>query len=1451
VTVLSQASPGGAGNNYEDDLDPTGFEINSTGGPVDTNENNSSGSTAWSTNWFAQVLESGGGGSDSKVKFDDELEVKSKGGTNGDFARVSRVVPLAGHASAAVQIVTQEEVKLAGGSVLFQARYSSSAPWTTLYTFSDNDDESDFGSQTLSSATLGGALTATAEIRFQATSDGGGESKLKLSLVTVNGTVVGEPALTTSLSAYPSLVGDGDILTVEVELGADQVGVNGVIPTNFVPDLSNANGATLTAQSGPVPATANIAAGSSQIFTYTFLVNTSSATAPGSFQFDASGSGDAGSTLWAAATSNSVLVSPPLTYNVLIGSAFTGVIPNIASISDTSGIIPPTDSNEVETTVVGFTIGDFVWIDSNGNGVQDSGEAGLNGVTVNLLDSSGNPTGMTTTTVNNGTNDGAYEFTGVLAGDYIVEFVPTGSYVFSPKDNSTSGTPDADDSDADPTTGWTDVFTVGTVDNLTIDAGMYVPVSISGLVQYDNGAGVQPISGVTLTLKNAGGNDIDSDGNPGNGVQPTTTTTLANGSYSFAGLPPGTYQVVQTQPVGYQSTSDTDGANNNVIGDQTSITLTSGQSSTGNNFLEQQLRNVSGTVWNDANNSAAGTFTNIFTTGEVGTNATTLNAILVDSSGNVGATTPVAANGTYSFANVTPAAGYTIRLATSTGTVGQPAPTAGIPAGWLNTSPTAYTAFDVITTDVTGKDFGIQQPPVATELTEASQLNPGGTNEVTVPALVGTDPEDGSLSTFIIKTLPTNGTLSYDGVPVTVGQTITSYDPAKLTVDPDDGDVTVVFTYATVDGAGAESPAESVTMPFTGLSIAGNVLNDADGLEDTTVNGTGTNIGGVLYANLIEGGNVAQVVAVANDGTYIFDAVTPNTNYSVVLSTTQGTVGNAAPAPALPVGWVNTGENLGAGAGDDSLVNGILAVPVVTGNVTLANLGIQQPPVATELTEASQLNPGGTNEVTVPALVGTDPEDGSLSTFIIKTLPTNGTLSYDGVPVTVGQTITSYDPAKLTVDPDDGDVTVVFTYATVDGAGAESPAESVTMPFTGLSIAGNVLNDADGLEDTTVNGTGTNIGGVLYANLIEGGNVAQVVAVANDGTYIFDAVTPNTNYSVVLSTTQGTVGNAAPAPALPVGWVNTGENLGAGAGDDGAVNGILAVPVVTGNVTQANLGIQQSAMIAGNVFEDLNGLDDNTVNGIGTNAGGIHVNLVNPVDNKVIASIPVNVDGTYSFGPNDGVESFTDYLVIVTPAEVTVGNPLTSSTLPVPWASTGENLGAGPGSDGVPNGILAVSTTTGAVENANFGIVKVCDLTPTITAVPNVMNGPVDFNIRVQVVELYQVDTEGTIVVRVPRDNRWTLRVPYETNLTQLDGFPMENAKWTFSQTGSEYIFTSANPSVIVPAGGFSYLGLKATWNSGQTEGQFTLSVQIVAGSGGEVRFSNNNDAEKLDFFIE
>ena len=160
---------------------------------------------------------------------------------------------------------------------------------------------------------------------------------------------------------------------------------------------------------------------------------------------------------------------------------------------------------------------------------------------------------------------------------------------------------------------------------------------------------------------------------------------------------------------------------------------------------------------------------------------------------------------------------------------------------------------------------------------------------------------------------------------------------------------------------------------------------------------------------------------------------------------------------------------------------------------------------------------------------------------------------------------------------------MTFTYSVTDAAGRESSPATVTMPFTAIGISGNVYADANGLTDGTVNGTATNAGDTLYANLVSGGNVAQVVAVAADGSYAFGTVAPSTSYTVVLSTTQGTVGAPAPAAALPAGYVNTGENLGAGAGSDGTPDGVLAVAVTTSSVTNANFGIHPAA-ISGYVY---------------------------------------------------------------------------------------------------------------------------------------------------------------------------------------------------------------------------------------------------------------------------
>src|SRR5207253_2662578 len=68
------------------------------------------------------------------------------------------------------------------------------------------------------------------------------------------------------------------------------------------------------------------------------------------------------------------------------------------------------------------SVGDFAWVDENGNGVQDSGEKGLAGVAVTLLDKSGAAVDLTETAA-----DGGYKFAGLAPGTYAVEFgLPSG-----------------------------------------------------------------------------------------------------------------------------------------------------------------------------------------------------------------------------------------------------------------------------------------------------------------------------------------------------------------------------------------------------------------------------------------------------------------------------------------------------------------------------------------------------------------------------------------------------------------------------------------------------------------------------------------------------------------------------------------------------------------------------------------------------------------------------------------------------------------------------------------------------------------------------------------------------------------------------------------------------------------------------------------------------------------
>jgi len=176
-------------------------------------------------------------------------------------------------------------------------------------------------------------------------------------------------------------------------------------------------------------------------------------------------------------------------------------------------------------------LGDFVWLDNNGNGIQDAGDAGVEGIEVELFDANtGESLGTTTTG-----EFGQYLFTELTEGNYYVQFNLPQDYQTSPQ---FEGEDFRADSNADEN-GQSDIIALGEGEqNLTIDAGIYMPAQLGDFVWLDaNGDGLQDngengIEGITVVLLDENGNVL------------ATTTTDENGFYLFDNLVPGTYSVL-------------------------------------------------------------------------------------------------------------------------------------------------------------------------------------------------------------------------------------------------------------------------------------------------------------------------------------------------------------------------------------------------------------------------------------------------------------------------------------------------------------------------------------------------------------------------------------------------------------------------------------------------------------------------------------------------------------------------------------------------------------------------------------------------------------------------------------------------------------------------------------------------------------------------------------------
>ncbi|MFK7973090.1 MAG: SdrD B-like domain-containing protein [Bacteroidia bacterium] len=229
----------------------------------------------------------------------------------------------------------------------------------------------------------------------------------------------------------------------------------------------------------------------------------------------------------------------------------TGDDTNDSDPDPVTGITPPTNLDPLEndpTLDAGIYLpaglGDYTWVDEDGNGVQDAGEVGINGVKVILKDATGSKLDSTTT-ANNGINDGYYAFTDLAPGDYVVCFGEAVNYERSAQNNTAAKDPM--DSDADQTTGETGTISLmsGEFDP-TNDAGYWQPASLGDFVWLDeNGDGKQDpteagVPNVKVCLLDDQGNQVDS------------TFTDAAGLYQFDDLAPDDYAVAFKLPAGYE-----------------------------------------------------------------------------------------------------------------------------------------------------------------------------------------------------------------------------------------------------------------------------------------------------------------------------------------------------------------------------------------------------------------------------------------------------------------------------------------------------------------------------------------------------------------------------------------------------------------------------------------------------------------------------------------------------------------------------------------------------------------------------------------------------------------------------------------------------------------------------------------------------------------------------------
>lgn len=489
-----------------------------------------------------------------------------------------------------------------------------------------------------------------------------------------------------------------------------------------------------------------------------------------------------------------------------------------------------------------------VYLDQNRDKTKNTGDIDLSGVTVKLLDKDGNVVGTTTTD-----KDGNYSFTGLNDGTYTVQVDKTGPLADKEQTEDPSGKADSRSQAI--------TFTRTDPDVTNVNFGYADDYSIHGLVYRDgdrnetHGATEKGYANQTVELRDKDGNVV------------ATTTTDANGAYSFEKLPAGDYTVKVVKDgalTDLDQTEDPDSTKDSTSG---VISLSNDhRTETDVNFGYIGNNSINGTIYRDGNRDGK--------KGDTEGRYSGVTVQLLDKDGKVIATTTTDKDGKYSFEHL-PDGTYSVKVVkdgvlTDTDQTGDPDNKLDNASEPITLDEKNPTKGDV--------DFGYV-PNNTIKGTVYRDDNRDKTIDGDEPGLervsVQLLDEDGK----VLQTLDTDADGNYafqhlpDGkytVKVVRSSSIKDYDQTE------DPDATVDDTSAVYTMGPEHSLQEKVNFGYVpDYSIAGRVYRDSDKSGSYT-DGEET-FSGVTVDLLDKDGNVVATTTTDKDGNYSFEKLPAGT----------------------------------------------------------------------------------------------------------------------------------------------------------------------------------------------------------------------------------------------------------------------------------------------------------------------------------------------------------------------------------------------------------------------------------------------------------------------------------------------------------------------------------------------------------------------------------------------